>query len=217
MKKLILILIIILITPIILAHQPRITDSQETIVEEPEISKAYYGNLEGNSHIYIINSDKSFNLYVHILVPNINNIDKDISIKINKDGEEFNYLNGTNYEWVEFYEEFAGDSYWAGPEFEQQVSPGNYEIIVSSPDNQGKYSLAIGKIESFPFSEIVNTIFILPSLKKDFFNKSPLTAYSNFIGLFLLIIMIIIATIVFFSIRFYKKSRNKIYKTITSK
>ena len=185
MKKYVILLLFLLLISVVVAHQPRITSSEDIIVKEPEVSKAYYGNLEGNPHVYVINSDENFNLYVNILVPNIEGIDKDFSVIIKKDGIEVGFLDGINYEWIEFYEKFAGDSYWAGPEFDEKVSLGRYEIIVTSPDNRGKYSLAIGKIESFPFLEIVNAIIILPSLKKDFFEKSPLTAYLNLSGLFL--------------------------------
>ena len=76
MKKYVILLLFLLLVFVVVAHQPRITDSEDIIVKEPEISKAYYGNLEGNPHIYVINSDKNFNLYVNILVPNIEDIDK---------------------------------------------------------------------------------------------------------------------------------------------
>jgi len=34
------------------AHQPRIVEDRVTVVTEPEISKAYYGKLEGVPDIY---------------------------------------------------------------------------------------------------------------------------------------------------------------------
>jgi hypothetical protein len=51
------------------------------------------------------------------------------------------------------------------------VGPGIYTIRVNNPDNQGKYSLAIGKRESFPIKEILNTYKVLPELKMVFFGK----------------------------------------------
>ena len=189
-------------------HQPKISNSEKTFVKDPEISKAYYGKLEGEPHIYIINSDEDFNLYVNILVPDISGIDKDVSVMIMKNNEELHFLNGSEYQWRSFFEPFGGDSYWQGPEFDQKVTEGTYEIIVSSQDNHGKYSLAIGKIESFPVSEIINVLIVLPIIKQNFFNESPLTAYFNLSGVFLGFFVIIIGILTFFLIKKIRRFKN---------
>jgi hypothetical protein len=80
-------------------------------------------------------------------------------------------MDGNKFQRTPFHEEFAGDDYLKWPEREQRVSAGEYTIIVSNKDNQGKYSLAIGKIESFPANEILKTFISLPQLKTQFFNK----------------------------------------------
>ena len=46
-----------------LAHQPRLVESRLTTVSDPEISKAYYGKLSGESDVYLINAAVPFNLY----------------------------------------------------------------------------------------------------------------------------------------------------------
>ncbi len=46
-----------LMPAIVLAHQPRITTSTTTVITDPEISKAYYGQLDGIPHTYEIHAD----------------------------------------------------------------------------------------------------------------------------------------------------------------
>ena len=51
------------------------------------------------------------------------------------------------------------------------VPAGDYRIKVYSPSNLGKYSLVTGYLESFPFTEILNALILVPKLKLNFFNK----------------------------------------------
>jgi hypothetical protein len=53
----------------VLAHQPRIVETEKINVTKPEISKAYYGKLSGKSHTYTISTSSAIDLYVNILVP----------------------------------------------------------------------------------------------------------------------------------------------------
>lgn len=69
MKKLIYPIIFILLICSVLAHQPRLVSSDEIEVLDPEISKAYYGELTGEPHTFIINSDKEFSIYLNLLIP----------------------------------------------------------------------------------------------------------------------------------------------------
>lgn len=194
----------------VVAHQPRVGFEgileNPIQVEKPEISKAYYGELEGNPEYYEINSDDDFLLYLNILAPDIQGARKDFIVEVLQNDKIIFILDDAN--WGEFYEPFGGDNYLMGPELEEQVASGTYIIKVSNPDNVGKYSLAVGKIESFPPIEIIKTIFALPKLKKDFFNKSPLTAYFNYSGLFLLILLILIIALIF-GIRYLKKNTKR--------
>ena len=192
MKKNIIITLVILFFPILVfAHQPRlITDKDSIEIIEPEISKAYYGELKGAPDVYKIESDIDFKLYVGILVPDIENIGKDVSAYIyklnnNLEKEILSYLDGENFKWENYFEEHAGDDYFWGPEFKserstqtflegKEVEAGSYTIEVLSPDNQGKYTLAIGEKEKFPPSEIINATKLLPKLKKIFLKNLPL-------------------------------------------
>lgn len=174
------------------AHQPRIVEpGMVTEILNPEVSQAFYGELKGQPDVYRIVSDKPFKLYVGLLVPDVPEAKKDLSAEITRDGSVIRLLDGTQHEWIRFYEEFGGDWYWWGPETgpigkTAELSPnGTYEIKVFSPANLGKYSLAVGEIESFPAKEIWNTLVRLPTIKAQIFNKSPLSAFTNRIGLFI--------------------------------
>jgi hypothetical protein len=85
---------------------------------------------------------------------------------------------------------------------------GSYEIHVSSPDNQGKYVLAVGAVEAFPLPELIKTYAVLPRLKSEFFEKSPFSAYNNIMGIFLggfILIVLVIVVTAYFGIKFIKK------------
>jgi len=111
-------------------------------------------------------------LYVGILVPDLEGIDKDVSVEISREDLHIEetpvqeqeeeevpiLLNGLEYEWTRLYEPFAGDWYWEGPEFRGnppeeelpqgvKVDEGTYTLKVFSPDNEGKYVLVVGERE----------------------------------------------------------------------
>jgi hypothetical protein len=177
----------------VLAHQPRLVDNRPTIeVRNPEISQAFYARLSGEPQTYHIRSQVPLRLYVNILVPDIPGIETDYEAVIyrteNAAESVLARLDGKAYDWRPFFEPFGGDHYQLGPEYDEDVSAGTYTVVVSSPDNQGKYALAVGKIEKFPPGEMARTFVTLPKLKK-YFGKSPWTAYFNLSGVFLLVVV----------------------------
>jgi len=175
------------------AHQPRIAKDNPIIVTSPEISKAYYGKLSGEPVTYIITSNKTFDLYVGVLVPDITGQKKDISVVILKEGKQNVVLDGVNFEWRNFFEPFGHDTYWQGPEYKTQAGPGTYEIRVSSSNNDSKYSLAIGETEAFDLKESINALTLIPQLKKDFFGESPISFIFSPFGWGLIVIMFLLA------------------------
>jgi len=193
MKKWVL-LFIILLASLVAAHQPRIVFDNYIDIFNPEVSQAFYGNLEGESAHYQIRSDYPFNLYINILVPDLEGISKDVSVEVTKDDEVILSLDGLKHEWTPMYEEHAGDNYFDGPTDNINVEAGIYHVEVFSPDNEGKYVLVVGQKEEFPFNEIVNMVVTLPELKK-FFGKSPFTAFFNLIGLYIFVILAFILLI----------------------
>lgn len=194
---------------IVSAHQPIISEGSKVSIEDPEVSKAYYGKLEGSAHTYSISSDKPFSLYVNILVPDIAGQKKDVSVVIIRNGDVEAApvtLNGNAFEWKKFFEPFGSDSYWMGPEYRENVEPGLYEIIVSSKNQDSKYSLAIGEKEQFSFRDVLNALSIIPKLKSNFFNESPIGFILSPFGFGLLITMFILAFAFGFAYRFILRS-----------
>ena len=197
--------IAMLLPAFVSAHQPRITESRLTQVPNPEISKAYYGKLTGEPDVYVIEASEPFDLYVNVLVPDIAGQKKDVSAVILKDVPEGQgtagsaqvaLLEGINYEWEKFYEPFGADTYWMGPEYKARVEAGRYEIRVWSSNNDSKYSLAIGEIEAFDGKEGLSTLTIIPELKKNFFNESPIGFIVSPFGWVLIVAMYLLAGIV---------------------
>jgi len=209
MKKLTVILILFCFIRPAFGHQPRIvldTGSLEnpTKIEKPEISKAYYAELKGAPEYYEINSETDFLLYLNILAPDLESARTDFLAEILFEGVVVFKLDSDK--WEKFYEPFGGDNYLRGPEFEKTARKGIYVIMVSNLDNTGKYALAVGKVESFPPMEVLRTFIALPEIKQDFFGKSPLKAYFNFSGLFLLLVLFFLATIMYIMVRVIRKS-----------
>ena len=187
-----------------LAHLPRMVMEDRLVqVKDPEISQAFYGKLAGSNHIYEIQSDDEFLLYISILVPDLPAIETNISARVvqvdgDSTSETLALLDGERHHWQEFFEPFAGDHYLEGPEFEKRVTPALYRIEVFNPSLSGKYVLSVGKKEVFTLAETFHTIRTLPALKRDFFEKSPLTAFFNLVGLFMLIAVAALAVPLYF-------------------
>ncbi len=183
------------------AHQPRLIFQQPigqvVTVENPEISQAFYGILSWQEDVYQIISDTGFLLYVNIVVPSLSWTRKDFTIDIiQNNAPVYTRLDGKSSVWTDFFEPFAGDEYLKGPEREQQVPAGTYTIKVSNSDNLGKYSLAIGKIESFPLKETINIYKVLPTLKVAFFEKPRYTMFRNIVWWWLLLGIVLIIIVI---------------------
>lgn len=179
----------------VFAHQPRIISGTNVTVENPEVSQAFYGELQGTPVDFQIKSSQEFKLYVGLLVPDIIGVRKDISAEIYriKDGkkETLATLEGAKFKWTPFYEEFAKDNYFWGPEFAASdsvkgkelkgrlVPAGDYHIRVFSQSNRGKYVIVFGFLESFPPNEMFNSLLIIPQTKFNFFNESLPTVFSS--------------------------------------
>ena len=74
-----------LLPSLVFAHQPRVVINRETVVPNPEVSKAYYGKLTGEPDVYVIKASEPFDFYVNVLVPDIAGQKKDVSaVVINK-------------------------------------------------------------------------------------------------------------------------------------
>jgi len=170
------------------AHQPRIVSDDVINIYNPEVSQAFYGELRGKPAEFVINSGVEFKLYIGLLVPDISGVSKDISAEIYLENSGTKVplvvLDGASFNWTPFYEEFAKDNYFWGPEFKADdsqkgidlkgrlVPPGEYHIKIYNAVNLGKYSMAVGYIETFPVKEMVGALTNVASIKTNFFNES---------------------------------------------
>jgi len=194
-------------------------------ISNPEISQAFYGELKGEYDYYTINSVVPFNLYLQIVVPGLQDSRKDFVFDIyapsrlengTTDVERLGQLDGYSFKnWTKFYEDFGGDNYLSGPEFDMNVSAGEYKIVVHSyanssnytglEPNKGKYTLVVGKAEKFSLKDIL----VLPKIKHDFFGKSYFAFFEGIIGkavgVLLLAVILIVLLIVWVFRRFKKK------------
>lgn len=195
-------------TPLAWAHRPYIHHPYGTVsspieILDPEISRAYYRELNSRPEYYRIKSETPFLLHINILEPYRPEAQKDFKVKLFRGSQPMITLADDT--WVHFYEPWGGDPYWMGPKFEQKVQAGEYNVVVSNPKNFGKYVLAVGTIDTFPPSEIIRTLFVLPKIKSRFFEKSPLSAYFNYSGLFVVLILTIVFLVVWLSTKAIKR------------
>lgn len=181
-----LVLFLGLVTTPAIAHQPVLApvgqSSAEAPIEvkEPEVSKAFFGQLTGTPAWYRIKSDTPFRFYAGITVPKIEGcplrtrfsvdlLDAGRNVLASADGEAF--------EWWPWFEEFGKKWYWVGPELGKDfrsttgLPAGTYFVRVSNAANQGRYVLAIGDEESFPVDVVIRTLIILPGINRDFWDN----------------------------------------------
>ncbi len=157
--------ILILLSMPLYAHQPKLVNESPTIdnpykVIFPEISKAYYSQLKGQPHFYIIESESDFLFYTSILSPKVGEDYTWFSIEVLDGNQNLVYkADGSKLEWTAWYEPYARDWYWKGPEIgidtgkefqgSFSINAGTYYIKVFNEKNIGHYSLAVGEAEFF--------------------------------------------------------------------
>ena len=149
----------------VFAHQPKLVNyspSKDNPYEViyPEISKAYYSKLTGEPHYYQIKSDKKFLFYTGILSPKVSDIYQWLSLDVIDENNNLIYqADGSSFNWKAWYEPYARDYYWKGPEIGTNTNTefktsfsleaGKYLIKVYNNNNIGHYSLAVGEAEFF--------------------------------------------------------------------
>ena len=197
----------------VLAHQPRIVEYEKINVPKPGISKAYYGELSGKPHIYMIEASSAIDLYVNVLVPFIEGPGKNVIVKIFKGDQSLGSLSPGEKDWKEFFEPFGQSMYWQGPEFKIRADAGKYKILVQSREKNIRYVLAIGEIEAFDGIESLKAILLIPELKRNFFEESPIGFIFSPLGWGYILLLQLLALLVGWVIsRVFKISRIKIQK-----
>ncbi|MFC1639032.1 DUF2892 domain-containing protein [Patescibacteria group bacterium] len=160
--------------PVALAHQPNAVDAAGPVeVTAPEISKAYYAELDGEAAEYVIDSPEPFDLYAGLTVADLPGAETDFVLEVEAGGGPLFRADGAEHSWTAYHERFANDIYLNGPEYRLADAPaGRYVVRVSSPDNRGKYVLAIGEIEDFGPAATLDAIRTASRLKSDYFGKT---------------------------------------------
>lgn len=196
------------------AHQPRIVEGNAVVqIQNPTVSQAFYGNLQGQAHDFKINLSEKQRIYLGVLVPDIPNIQKNILVEITSSADKYFYyfLDGSLFKWERFYEKFAGDYYYKGPEAKLNLEKGEYNIKMFNFNNTGKYVLVVGDKEEFPLKEVFNSLIIFPELKTKFFEKSVFSIFLNKVGFYFLfpimVVFLLILTLIIFIIVYYKRKK----------
>ena len=212
------------------AHQPKLINYSPTIdnphaVIFPEISKAYYSKLTGQPHYYVINSEDDFLFYTSILSPKINEEPSKFSLEVFDGDQNIVYkVDGSNFEWTAWYEPYARDWYWKGPEIGVEsgkefqtsftIDAGTYYIKVFNESNTGHYSLAVGEAEFFGsnlWEQILTwtpiILYIGPYMDIVHWQKFDIRAFIPHIALLVLIFIIyfLIKRIFFRKRRYFAK------------
>ena len=230
--KIFISLFLILISFKVFAHQPKLVKYNPTKenphkVINPEISKAYYSKLKGKPHYYRVKSEKDFLFYTSILTPKINEEYIWMSLEVSDEYNNIVYkADGSNFKWEPWYEPYARDWYWKGPEIGSDVNletgfkrsfyidPGIYFIKVYNENNTGHYSLAVGEAEFFgknKWEQILTwtpiLFYIGPYMDIFHWGKFDVRAYIPHIVLIVLIFIIyfIIKKIFFRKRRYFAK------------
>lgn len=207
-------LALLLFSPAASAHNPRLVSGNETVVENPEVSQAFYGEFDGGPHYFLISSDKRFNLYLQALVPDVQGAGKDVSFELYRGKESAGSFmfkrDASAADWLGFHEEFADDDYFQGPDAEKNAAAGEYLVKVYRPGNAGKYVFVVGREESFPPQEIINAVFVLPAVKTRVFGKPWWSAYSTKAGgLALGVLIAALASLAALAYWLWRKKRKK--------
>ncbi len=218
----------LLMSAISVRHSRIVTD-KNIPVSNPEMSQMFYGELKGTKNVYEVKSDIPFDLYIGLMVPDIEGARKDFFAEIyqqenysNTDGTVLQkkttiaLLDGMTFGWANYYDPILGDNYFRGPEFRNadvqnvqgvHMEAGTYLVQVFNPDNEGKYVLTLGTKEKISSASILETIKTLPALKTSYFGKTPFAIFWNLIGLYILASVAIVLALLVFN----RRSRGKKY------
>lgn len=207
-----IIVALFLLPAIALAHQPVISDFANyddfRAIEQPDVSKAFYGELTGFPHTYTVTLDTEQELFVQVLVPDVQGIATNINGLIVRElprgqVEVVAMLPPSDAEWESTYEPFAGDSYLNGPEFRGVLTPGTYLIELGNAENVGTYVLSTGELEQFDGLGYFETIKRIYQVKR-FMGKSPLSMLMSPLFTIPLLILLLVLYVGF---RFFKKQQ----------
>lgn len=204
------------LAPAAQAHQPEIVGRATLVhVNDPEVSKAYYGHLQGRPARYIIRSARPFTLYTQITVPDVRGALRDYRVVIFGPAGRLAVLTTPPQRWKKFFEPFGGDHYLTGAEFRRRVAGGRYVVEVTRPGNVGTYALAIGEKERWGPLAAARALAALPVIKRDYFGESTARAWLSRTIPAVLIVLAVVALAVWAVIRWRGRRARLTHPSVT--
>jgi len=140
------------------------------IIPDHKKSWAIYEDLgAGETKFYSFEAKKGDSFYASIVIPKMQGLEEYSPTIVLVNPISFDYQNNSfesqsnvekypyegGFPGIEFYEPFGQVTYWQRQEINKTIpSDGQFFIVVMDEKNQiGKYSLAVGKIEDFSWSD----------------------------------------------------------------
>ena len=190
-----------------------ITIENALYIPDPQISWAMYGELENNVLFYKFEAEQKEPLYASLVIPALDGLEdfspslaiitqqQNIAMISSHTGEkntDVPFALPDGYQAIVFdydgkptnnvfYEPFTQVNYWERQEIRtESINPGTYYIAVFNPDENGKFTLAVGEIEDFSKANFFDS-FVRAWFETKIFFNDYLTA----------VISIIIVVIVF--------------------
>ena len=190
-----------------------ITIENALYIPDPQISWAMYGELENNVLFYKFEVEQKEPLYASLVIPALDGLEnfspslaiitqqQNIAMISSHTGEkntDVPFALPDGYQAIVFdydrkstanvfYEPFTQVNYWERQEIRtESINPGTYYIAVFNPDENGKFTLAVGEIEDFSKANFFDS-FVRAWFETKIFFNDYLTA----------VISIIIVVIVF--------------------
>jgi hypothetical protein len=168
------------------ARNPAIVFPQQTPIELVSTPpQSIYGELIGFPQEFRVIISEPQPFFVQILAPPVDGATIDFSVEILKKNENDTVpaalLSATSAPWSAWNDPWGGDTYRAGPALTIPLSAGEYVLVVSSPDNTGKFVLFTGSEDRPSFMGLVTMIAKLP-LVKAYLGVAPRDAFNNRLG-----------------------------------
>ena len=196
---------VLLSTPqMLLAYEPMlIPGSAAYEINEPDMARGYYSELNGIPMRFRLNFTEPGNLDVFLRVPAIANANKKVTANVKYKDTDGNMQQLELYkpedEWIFYEDDFSGNAYYLGPEAHVSVSSGTHTILVSSePDNEKPFVLVVGSREDQTLSARYRTMVESAKIKNFVYSEFPLLAFYNYYGLVLLMPAILIVTVIIY-------------------
>lgn len=192
--RIILILLFLLFPMTSSAFSPRLVTEESVVILNPDVAQVFYDTLVGEARAYRMTRDDTWTLDLNLLVPaSLNPSGKFDAVVVNESsGTVASILEAGSTPWQAYYDPLGASHYFRGPQLHQELPAGAYRIVITSDGNIGRYALSIGEIEKFSVTEIVNTVLLLPELRKNYFEVSPSTLIASpVMAVYAILIMLI--------------------------